>query len=99
PPQLYSLSLHDALPISFAGGVTEFFNISTAGDGTLTNNGNAASGNGEPGGVTRFRDGSTAGNGTFTTNGGAVSGGSGGMTQFFRSEEHTSELQSLAYLV
>src|SRR5205807_1881086 len=63
------------------GGVTEFFDISTAGNGSFTTNGGAASGG--FGGAARFFHHSSAGNGIFTTKGGAVAGGDRGFTQFF----------------
>src|SRR5439155_16275992 len=63
------------------GGVTEFFDISTAGNGSFTTNGGAASGG--FGGAARFFRHSSAGNGIFTTKGGAVAGGDRGFTQFF----------------
>jgi hypothetical protein len=64
-----------------AGGGTEFFNTSTAGNGTFTNNSGTV--NGALGGDTQFNNTSTAGNGTFTNNGGTVSGAFGGDTEFF----------------
>jgi autotransporter-associated beta strand protein len=71
---------HGASAFSANGGITEFINNSSAGDGTFINNGGVS--NGVFGGVTRFFDTSTAGNGIFTTSGGAF-GGAGGEVDFF----------------
>src|SRR3989441_5307659 len=74
--EIYTLSLHDALPISTNVSLSDFVPSNTTfqsatGGGTLT------------GGVVTWSIGAIA------------AGGSGSR----RSEEHTSELQSLAYLV
>jgi hypothetical protein len=69
---------------SFGGGMTNFFNTSSAANGTFTNNG-AAVGGGPTGGSTGFLDTSTADNGTFTNNGPAVSNGQPGITEFLNS--------------
>src|SRR5687767_15638989 len=66
PTEIYTLSLHDALPISTI-------------ECTLTGPAGTQQGECEPGVVTAFTD--------------LVPG------DYTRSEEHTSELQSLAYLV
>jgi Passenger-associated-transport-repeat/PEP-CTERM motif len=66
-----------------AGGGTEFFNTSTAGNGTFTNNSGTV--NGALGGDTQFNNTSTAGNGTFTNNGGTVGGAGNDVTAFFDS--------------
>ena len=69
-----------ASAFSANGGITEFINNSSAGDGTFINNGSMV--DNAFGGVTRFFDTSTAGNGIFTTSGGAF-GGAGGEVDFF----------------
>jgi autotransporter-associated beta strand protein len=60
-------------------GIIHFFNNSSAGNATFTNNGATSSYNG---GFTDFSDTSTAANGTFTNNGGAVYFALGGGTGF-----------------
>jgi hypothetical protein len=65
------------------GGFTQFYNSSTAANGTFTNNGGTVSGSG--GSFTLFFFTSTAANGTFTNNGGTASGSGGSGTEFFNS--------------
>jgi len=61
--------------------MTRFFNTSTAGNGTFTNNAATASSSG--GGFVEFHDTSTAGDGIFTNDGATVSGAGGGSTYFY----------------
>jgi autotransporter-associated beta strand protein len=61
-------------------GETDFFNTSTAGNGTFIMNGGAAAN--AAGGHMNFSSTSTAGNGAFTINGGAVSLAGGGLISF-----------------
>jgi hypothetical protein len=67
------------------GGLTEFFNTSSAGNGTFINNPCTVSGGGGGGGTTGFAGTSTAGTGTFTNKGGTASGVDGGQTFFIDS--------------
>src|SRR5438477_9795432 len=75
---IYTLSLHDALPISLIGG---------PGSDTLDGGAgiNTADYSAAPAGVTDFS--------------GLVFDGTGGVDHLYRSEEHTSELQSHVNLV
>src|SRR5207249_11073155 len=95
PPQLYTLSLHDALPISGTFDVvgdTSFLS-NLGGPATINNTGSFLKSGGT---------GSTAigpafnNNGTLNVQSGTMSFYSGGDS---RSEEHTSELQSRFDLV
>src|SRR5205823_13635284 len=82
------LSLHDALPICSAGSGTSTSGSpggTTTMPGTMTGSGMASPPRTSPGVA-----------GTPTT---GISGRLGGAPTGTRSEEHTSELQSLAYLV
>src|SRR5690349_10842976 len=92
-PETYTLSLHDALPISLAGGGalagggTDMGLLRVAGGGAVVGLARAGGGIGGPNG----------GKGDGGGNGGAV--GSGCAACAGRSEEHTSELQSRRDLV
>src|SRR5439155_13125898 len=96
PSQIYTLSLHDALPISFAGqaAVAAVAAVS-ASVGSLVSSINSVN--------TTFLTQSTAFIGSPAnpqpdqTGGGVWARGAGGHTP--RSEEHTSELQSRGQLV
>src|SRR5205823_9893229 len=92
PTQLYTLSLHDALPISSSGrrGVAGSGSLPTGAHPTRsTICGNAAPSR------TRSRRAVRV----VSTSRGWVSGQLARCSSVARSEEHTSELQSLAYLV
>jgi len=67
------------------GGFTQFFDTSTAGNGTFTSNGGTVSNGFDSalGGYTQFFGTSTADNGTFINNGAPVAFAGGGVTQFF----------------
>src|SRR5205823_13280174 len=87
---IYTLSLHDALPIcTTADTLVDRLHITAAGSiGIGTANPLASS--------MLDIEGNTLGNAAFVVNN---TGGSGDLFTASRSEEHTSELQSLAYLV
>jgi fibronectin-binding autotransporter adhesin len=63
------------------GGITQFFNTSTADSATINNNGATVAG--ALGGFTGFFNTSTAGSATINNNGGTVIGAGGGFTRFF----------------
>jgi autotransporter-associated beta strand protein len=78
-----SLTVFTNNPHNFSGGsggVTIFFDTSTAGNGIFANN--AALASGVSSGTTAFVDSATAHNATLIANGSAVSGASGGTTTF-----------------
>jgi outer membrane autotransporter protein len=67
-----------------SGGSTKFFDASTAGNATITNNGGTAVS--KASGFTEFHDSSSAGNATITNNSG-TGGGGGGRTLFFNGSD------------
>ena len=73
------------------GGLTEFFNSSTAGNSTITNNSAPVGAPlGASGGLTEFFNSSTAGNSTIINNGGIIRGPAEGGTLFFDSSTASS---------
>ena len=65
------------------GGIAQFFNASTAGTATITNQGSAFAASPDPaGGWTRFRDSASAEQATIVNRGATANGGGGGSTFF-----------------
>src|SRR5690606_42021550 len=91
PPETYTLSLHDALPISSAEAVSLFqFGVS----------GRVVAENGDPlPGVNIIQKGTTNGTTTDVDGRYSLQVDNANAVLVFRSEEHTSELQSRENLV
>src|SRR5205814_8034579 len=91
PTHIATLSLHDALPISMSGSA-----IAAAASRRIRRSTRARSGRGGGGGLALWSEWSG-----LSSSAGAVWRASGSLSsnQSSRSEEHTSELQSLRHLV